>query len=78
MKQVTLPGTEQAVVANFNEVRWQDMLEEAANELLGGKGAGLDLIGGRFLVLEGDVAVSEGDEAAVAEGDAEDVKGPDT
>ena len=51
------------------------MLQEPANELFGGDGAELDLVGGRFFVVESDLAVLELEDAVVADGDAEDVRG---
>jgi hypothetical protein len=50
------------------------VLKETADEFLGGDSRSLDLISGGFLVLEGDVAVIEGENAIVADGDAEDVR----
>ena len=38
--------TEQAVVAHFDEARWQHVLEEAADELLSREGTGSDLLSG--------------------------------
>ena len=37
---------------------WEDVLEEAADELFGGDGAMLELVSGRLFVRESDVAIS--------------------
>jgi len=72
---VTLSGTEQTIVAHFDEALGQHVLEEAADEGGGGQGASSKLLGRRFLVLKSDLTVGELEEALVAEGDAEDVRG---
>jgi len=73
-KQMAVARIEQAVVADFDEAVGQDVLEEAVDELLGGEGGSLDLFGGGFLVLKSNVTVLvKLAEAAIAEGDAEDV-----
>jgi len=68
-------GTEEAVVADFGEPRGQDVLQEAADERDGVEGTSLGRAGAAVAVAEGDVAVLEAFEAAVDEGDAEDVPG---
>ncbi len=75
LEQVTISGTEQTVVAHFDEALGQHVLEEAANECWGGQGASSELLSSRFLVLKSDLAVGELEEALVAEGDAKDVRG---
>ena len=52
-----MSGAEQAVVADFDEARWEDMLEEATDELFGGEGAVPELVSGRLFVSESDVAM---------------------
>lgn len=70
-----MSGAEQAVVTNLDEAWWEDMLEEATDELFGGDGAMLELISGRFFVGESDLAIMEVAEAVVAEGHTKDVGG---
>jgi hypothetical protein len=67
-------GSEQAIVTDFDESFWQDVLKEAANKLLGGNGRESGLISGRILVGESDLAILEGEDAAIADGDAKDVR----
>ena len=63
---------EQAVVADAVQTFWQDVDEEAADELVGGERhlivsiAALDAV---VLPLEGDALLVEGDQAAVGDGD---------
>ena len=71
---MALGGTEQAVVTNLDEARREHVLEEATNELLGGKGALLELVSGRLFVSEGDLAIMQLAQTVVAEGDAKDVR----
>src|SRR5258705_13452118 len=70
-----LGGTEQAVVTDLDEARWEDVLQEAAGEILGGKGARLELISGRLFVRESDLAIMQLAQPVVAGGDAKDVRG---
>ena|SRR6266566_5632828 len=72
---MTLGGAEQTVVADFNEAWWEDVLQEAADELLGIEGAVLELVSGRLFIRESDVAVLQLTEAVVADSDTEDVRG---
>jgi len=75
----TQGGSEEAEIAHFHEAARQDMLEEALDEMLHGEGTGLELVGVRGAVLEGDLgslqaaAMIDGNQAPVAEGDAVDV-----
>ena len=68
-------GMEKAEVADFHEAIGQDMLEEPAEKLhdveVGGAWAGT----AHFPVGEGDRAVRERDDAAVGDGDLEDIGG---
>jgi hypothetical protein len=63
---------EKAVVADAVEARWQDMHQEAADELVGVERHQLVVSLGAFeaviLPLEGDVLVVERDQAAVGDG----------
>src|SRR3989449_7004106 len=71
---MTITGTEQAEITDFDEARREDVLEEAADELLGGNGATLELAGSRFFVIESDVAIFETDQAMIGDGHAKDVR----
>jgi hypothetical protein len=66
---------EQAVVTNLDEAWWEDVLEEATDELFGGEGTVLELVSGRLFVGESDVTILQLAEAVVAESDAKDVRG---
>jgi len=41
-----MSGAEQTVVTDLDEARWEDVLEEATDELFGGEGAMFELVGG--------------------------------
>ena len=75
LEQLTITGAEQTVITDLDEARWQDVLEEAADELLGRDGAALELRSGRLFVLKSDVAIFELAKAVVADSDAKDVRG---
>jgi hypothetical protein len=72
-------SAEEAEVAHFHESAWQNMLEEALDEMFHGEGAGFELsrVGGA--VLEGKLGsfqaatVIDGEQTPVADGDAVDV-----
>src|SRR5437667_4774182 len=72
---MTITGTEQPEVADFDEARREHVLEEATDELLGGHGGVPESISGRFFVGESEVAVLQFAEAVVTDGDAKDVRG---
>ena len=74
LEQLTITGTEQTVITDFDEAWWEDVLEEAADELWRGDGARLELVGSRFLVIESDVAIFETDQAMIGDGHAKDVR----
>ena len=65
----------QAEVADLVQALRQDVLEEAAYELLAGNAAGPPTVGFAMLVADGDSLIVEGDDAGVGDGDAEDVAG---
>lgn len=73
-EQVTVAGTEQAEVADLDEAWGENVLQETTDELGGGDGAALELVGGRFLVGESDLAIFQFAEAVVTDGDAKDVR----
>ncbi len=57
MEHMSVSGSEQAVIAHFDESVGQDVLQKATNKLFGSHRRESDLISGRFLVLKGDVAL---------------------
>ena len=72
---MTISGAEQAIVTNLDESWWEDVLEEATNELFGGDGATLELVSGRLFVGESNLTVLQLFEAPVRDSDAKDVRG---
>ena len=66
---------EEAEVAYLHEAFGEDVLEETVDELIGGEGAKFEQAGVGRVIAEGDLVVLELDEAAVGEGDAEDIGG---
>ena len=64
-------GTPDSVVPDFNRAARQDVLEEASNEFKGGKCDVADLLGLVVAVAETDLAVADGFNPAVGDGDAE-------
>src|SRR4051812_30825951 len=78
-REIALGGGPQAEVADLVQSLvqslGQDMLQEPAHELFAGDPAGAPAVGLAFLVAEGDAAGIEVDDAAVGNGDAEDVAG---
>jgi hypothetical protein len=71
---MSVRGSEQAVVTDFDEAFGQDVLKEAADKLLGGNGRESGLISGRILVGKSHLAILEGEDPAIADGDAKDVR----
>src|SRR5215813_3938534 len=71
---MSVRGSEQAVVTDFDEALGQDVLKEAADKLLGGNGRESGLSSGRILVGKSDLAILEGEDAAIADGAAKDVR----
>jgi len=74
LEQLTLGGAEQTEVADFDEARRQDVLQEATDELGGGDGAVLELRRGGLFVRESYLALLQFTQAVVTEGDAKDVR----
>lgn len=66
-------GTEEAVVADLGRALGQDVLEESVDKLGGGKPNVADLLGLVVTVAESNDAVVEGLQAAVRNGDAENI-----
>ena len=71
---MTLSGTEQTVVAHFDEALGQHVLQEAMDEGSGRQGASSELLGGRFLVLKSDLTVGQFEQTLVRESDTKDVR----
>ena len=65
------PVGEEAEVADAHEAAWQQVEQEAAQELVEGQSQEPLLVGvGGVSPTEGDVALLEGDESTVGDGDA--------
>ena len=54
---MTLGGAEQSVVADFDEAWGENVLQEAADELLGIEGAVAELVSGGLFVGESDLTI---------------------
>src|SRR6516164_7920525 len=65
----------QAVMADLVEAGRQDVLEEAADELVAGDGFGALAVGGAVVVAVGHGCVVESQDAVVGDGNAEGVTG---
>ena len=65
----------QAVIANLVEAGWQDVLKEAADELMAGQGFPALAVGAAVLVAVGHGVVVDGQDAVVGDGDTEGVAG---
>jgi len=72
---MAIPGAEDAVISNLDETFGQNMLQETANELVGGKGANPGLPCAGFSVAEGDLAMGQLEDTLIADGHPEDVRG---
>ncbi len=68
-------GTQQAVVADFGGPFGQDVLKKAVDKLGGGKVDAADLLGFVVTVSESDDSVVERFQAAIGDGDAENIAG---
>src|SRR6201984_1082953 len=68
-------GMPQAVIADLVEAGWQDVLEEAPDELVAGDGFLALAGGGAVLVAIGHGLVVDGQDAVVGDGDTEGVAG---
>jgi hypothetical protein len=72
-QEQALGGAEETEIADLDEAPGQDVLEEAVDELFGGESAERGLAGIGRAVAKGDLIVFEFYQAAVADGDPEDV-----
>ncbi len=66
-------GMMQAKVANFDEAVWQDVLEEAVQELKDGQGHFAGLAGIGVAIAEGDRLIVVMEDGRVGQGDTVDV-----
>jgi hypothetical protein len=71
-----LPGTvaKKAKIAYFNKTLGQNVLEKAADELLGVEGAGLECASVGGAVAEGNLAIGQAANTPVGDSDAKDVR----
>jgi hypothetical protein len=72
-QEQALGRAEETEIAHLDEAFGQDVLEEAVDELFGREGAERDLAGSGRAVAKGDLVVFEFYQAAVADGDSEDI-----
>jgi hypothetical protein len=72
-KPLAKTGTEEAIVTNLNKSPGEDVLQEAAHELLGRQGAAFEFAGVSGAVAKGDLAVGQFENALVADSDTKDV-----
>ena len=70
-----MSGAEQTVVTDLDEAWREDVLQEAPDELFSGDSATLELVRGRFLVSESDLALMQLAQTVVTESDAKDIRG---
>jgi hypothetical protein len=73
-QEQALGGAKETEIAHLDKAPGQDVLEEAVDELFGGECAELELSSIGRAVAKGDLVVFELDQAAVADGDPEDVR----
>jgi hypothetical protein len=73
-QEQALRGAEEAEIADLDEASGQNVLEEAVDELFSREGAELVLASIRRAVAKSDLVIFELDQAAVADGDPEDVR----
>jgi hypothetical protein len=74
VEHMTVGGAEPAVIAHLDEAGRQPVLQKTANQLFGRQRTGFELVGGRGLVLNGDVALLPREEAVGADGHPNDVR----
>ena len=65
--------TGQPVVTDLGKAPWQDVVEEAVDEFFGGYAHVAELLGAVVAIPEGDMAMLEGFDPAVGDGDPEDI-----
>jgi len=74
IEPVTVRRAQQPVISHLHESVRQPVLEKATKKLFGRDRAGVDLIGGRFLVLKRDLALVQLENPVMADGHAKDVR----
>jgi hypothetical protein len=72
---VALLGLEQSVGPHLLEASWEHVLQEPADELLGGQSGGPGGIGLGVTIAESDLTVLENEDVSVADGHAKDIGG---
>jgi hypothetical protein len=72
-QEQALGRAEETEIAHLDEAPGQDVLEEAMDELFCGEGAEGELSGVGGAVAKGDLVVFEFYQAAIADGDSEDI-----
>ena len=72
-KEWSVCAGEQAVVSDFHKSFWEDMLQEASDELFRWYGLSFEPPGMGIFILEGHLTVFEFEDMVVAERDAEDI-----
>ncbi len=70
---MTRAGAEEAIVPDFDETFGQDMLQETANELLGGNCADPALACAGFGVAEGNLPTSQLEDTLLTDGHSENL-----
>ena len=72
-KGIPLLRMQQAVSPHFLKVAWQHVVEEAADELLGGHGGSIHCFGFGVTVTKRDATIFERKNVSVADSNAKDV-----
>jgi hypothetical protein len=75
VEHMSVPRAQDAVIAHFDESVRQHVLKKPTHTLFGRAGRACDLISGRFLVLKRDVAILQREEALMADGHSNDIRG---
>src|SRR5262245_26617461 len=74
-EHMTIPRAQEAVIAHLDESVRQHVLKKPPNALFGSDRRGCRVIRGRVLILKRDLAIFQRDDAIVADGHANDVRG---
>jgi hypothetical protein len=62
-----------AVIPDLDKMVRQDMLQKPADEFLSTESADLGLLGAGIFILEGDLAIFQGEDAVIADGHTKDI-----
>jgi hypothetical protein len=73
VEELAIGGSPEAVIADLVEALGQDVLQEAADELVGRQCHGPALVVPGVGIAEGDLSVVAGEDAVVGDGDSVDV-----